>query len=54
MSVQTEIRWNLGLSQISGFLLATSEKEELPRVILVRAEIHQKSAGIILNANKYK
>jgi len=42
----------LGYPQMRNFFLATSEKKELPRVILVRAEIHLKSAGIILKANK--
>lgn len=44
----------MGYPEISDFLLATSEKEELPRVILVRAEIHLKSVGMQIKYKKNK
>lgn len=54
MTVQAEPRGILGLSTDEQFPLATSEEEKLPRVNLVKAEIHLRSAGLILKSIKYK
>lgn len=52
MTVQAEPRGILGLSTDEQFPLAISEEEEeLPRLNLVKAEIHLRSAGLILNVN---
>lgn len=51
IAVQTETRWNFGLSANEEFPFGYFIKAGLPRAILARAETHLKSAGMVLNAN---